>query len=372
MAKFQDTVEILIQARDEARRELQGIRQEVAKTRDELSGGSGIVANAARLHHALQKIGATTDGIKSGIAVVRGLIVGARGDSEGMLEAFKQIGFGIGEVINQADMLSKALEDVFFEARDIGRLAVDFDKLMAISEVEAKRVEDSRSAQAQLRERIRLQSLEFELLNASSDEEKERIRSQQKINQVLKEAFDLRKQVDELSTESHIGKRLAERLVLNATLIEQRKQELRQQKAAALEEAKKTAELEKQKRLLEEQREASREAQREYIRNTMAQIKAFATNVLRGRLEELRRQAASIAPRESTISLGQQSGRFATGLRDQQAAREDPMIQEQRKLRESFDRKIEDLARQIKEMNKRISGRNIRLIPLTINAGASF
>lgn len=365
MAKFQDTVEILIQARDEARRELQGIRQEVAKTRDELGGKAGVVANAAKLHHALQKVSAATDGIKTGMAAIRGIAQGLDGDSEGMVESFKQLGFGIGEVVNQADQLFDLLANKIY---GVTEELLELEQKQNAEHAGRVRLQRQQNANAEkarlvLNKQLRDQSIEIGLLEAATDQEKEQIQANERLTQARHRAYELlatgEKDISKLNRER--VKSLVNQVLINATLIEQRKAEINEEK-------RKTEELKKQQQILEQQRET----ERAFIQSTMERLRSFATDALKGQLQKLRDEASAIAARGATISLGQQSGRFATGLRDQQASREDPMIQEQRKLRESFDRKIEDLARQIKEMNKRISGGNIRLIPLTFNAGASL
>lgn len=365
MAKYQDTVEILIQARDEARRELQGIRGEVAKTRKEIGGQAGIVAGAAKLHHALQKVSAVTDGIKTGMAGLRGIIKGADGDTEGMVESFKQLGFGIGEVVTQADMLFETLGNKLY---GVTEEMLELEKKRAAEHGKSVKLQQQQNAEAAksrstLFETVRMQSVELRMLNARSDEDKERLAANQRLIEVQKKVSELRAaaEKDISKQERDRGNALADQVLINADLIEQAKEKARQEKAAA-------DEMERQKKAAEQVR-ASR---RDTVNTAIKSFRKMVVDELRGQLDEVRDQIGSIAQRGSTISLGSQSGRFVSGLRDRQAQREDPIVAEQRKLKESLEREAEKLRQQLDTLNKKIGGDNVKLIPMTIGGGRVF
>ncbi|MEM6260161.1 MAG: hypothetical protein AAGI37_17940 [Planctomycetota bacterium] len=365
MAKYQDTVEILIQARDEARREMQGIRQEVARTRDEIGGDVGIVANAAKLHHALQKVSAAADGVKTGMAATRGIMLGLEGDSEGMVESFKQMGFGIGEVVNQVDQLAELIAN---RLHGVTKEMIDAEEEANREHAERVKLQQQQNASAEkarlaLSDLNRLQFDQLQMLSTKGEAEKADLESRMRVIGVQKQLNALLDTASKDVSEQNRNraKLLADQISANTLAIEQRKAEIREEKA-------KTAELEKQKQLLEQHRDA----ERSYIQMSMRKVREFATNALKGQLDDLREQVASVASRGSTISLGNQSGRFVTGLRDQAANREDPMIRAQQQLRESFERKIDELKGAIDQVNGKIRGDGIELVPVNIAPGVNL
>lgn len=365
MAKYQDTVEILIQARDEARRELQGIRAEIGKTRDDISSDSGVVAGAAKLHHALQKVGAAADGVKSAMAATRGIMQGLDGDTEGMVESFKQLGFGIGEVVNQADLLFTMFGERFY---GVTQDMIDAEQKQNAAHAKNVAQQNQRNAIAmkarrELEATISTLSRQIAIERGGNDE---RMKSIQILIEHEDQLKKLRRVYGQTTIDISAANRERGRQLSNQ--VEQMLMTVRVLKQQAISEENKTKEMEKQKKLQQEMADA----QRTFIVKAMDNVRNLATNALKGRLKELRDEAASISGRSSTISLGSQSGRFVTGLRDQQARREDPIIRKQQELKESIERKADEIKQILDNLSESLQGNGTTLIPLNLNAGGGL
>jgi len=193
-------------------------------------GDGGVVAQAAALHHSLQRIGAAGEMAKTAMAGMDGILKGAAGDTEGMVESFKQLGFGIGEVVARLDTLADTISNRIYGVTqemldDEQKRAEEHENLKRLQNQQADAAEKARDA---TKEMLRQQSQELELLEASSEADKRRIESNRRLSEAQAKAIDLMGKHSELHLAAHgeTAKSLAEQIILNADAIEKKRQEI--------------------------------------------------------------------------------------------------------------------------------------------------
>jgi hypothetical protein len=371
MAKFQDTVEILIAARDQATAEMRKVRQEVRATRAELGEQAGVVAGAAKFHATMLKVGAAAEGVKSTLVAGRAVTQAMTGDFESARESLKEMGFGIGEMVRQAEAIGTtigfAIEGVTAEMLEAeAELSKSHEARLKAQE---RADEMARRAGRELMRITIERRRAAQLASAATEEDRaalelafQRRDAEQRISELRQQAANarkgggLREQVAQLALLASIADeeaRLAER---RAEGIKRQNELLKEQADAARE-------------VLEARREEARiarDAQRERVRD-------FFVGSLRGTLASLREQRASIAGRGSTVSLGSQSGRFVQGLRDQAADREARFQQDVARKIGDMDRNIKAVEQAINKILNAMTGSDqVRLIPASFGAGRVF
>lgn len=192
-------------------------------------GEGGVVAQAAALHHSLQRIGAAAEMAKTAMAGMDGILKGAAGDTEGMVESFKQLGFGIGEVVARLDTLADTISNrIYGVTQDM------LDEEQRLNAEHARRVELQRRQNAEaekarqgMADTIVGQSKALQLLEATTDAEKARIEANHRLGEVHKRVLaQLAKANKDISEEERKrAKAQAEQILMNAHAIEQKKQE---------------------------------------------------------------------------------------------------------------------------------------------------
>lgn len=197
-------------------------------------GDGGVVAQAAALHHSLQRIGAAAEMAKTAMAGMDGILKGAAGDTEGMVESFKQLGFGIGEVVARLDTLADTISNrIYGVTQDMldeeQRLNAEHAKRVELQKRQAAEAEKARQGMA---DTIVGQSKALQLLEATTDAEKARIEANHRLGEVHKRVLaQLAKANKDISEEERKrAKAQAEQILMNAHAIEQKKQENEQKK----------------------------------------------------------------------------------------------------------------------------------------------
>lgn len=193
-------------------------------------GEGGVVAQAAALHHSLQRIGAAAEMAKTAMAGMDGILKGAAGDTEGMVESFKQLGFGIGEVVARLDTLADTISN-----RIYGVTQEMLDEEQRLNAEHARRVElqkrqaaEAEKARQGMADTIVGQSKALQLLEATTDAEKARIEANHRLGEVQKRVLaQLGKANKDISEEERKrAKAQAEQILMNADAIEKKKQEI--------------------------------------------------------------------------------------------------------------------------------------------------
>ena len=192
-------------------------------------GEGGVVAQAAALHHSLQRIGAAAEMAKTAMAGMDGILKGAAGDTEGMVESFKQLGFGIGEVVARLDTLADTISNrIYGVTQDMldeeQRLNAEHARRVELQKRQAAEAEKARQGMA---DTIVGQSKALQLLEATTDAEKARIEANHRLGEVHKRVLaQLAKANKDISEEERKrAKAQAEQILMNAHAIEQKKQE---------------------------------------------------------------------------------------------------------------------------------------------------
>ena len=193
-------------------------------------GDGGVVAQAAALHHTLQRIGAAGEMAKTAMAGMNGILKAANGDAEGMVESFKQLGFGIGEVVNQLDQIADTIGNrIYGVTQDMldeeQRLNAEHEKREALQKRQNAEAEKSRQG---MLDTIAGQSKSLELLEATTDAEKARIEANHRLAEVQKRLLaqlgKADKDTSELEREK--AKAMAEQITINADAIEKKREEI--------------------------------------------------------------------------------------------------------------------------------------------------